>query len=129
MPYFLDHRKNSLLYKYYLLGDLSWLEQTKSQAQTEKQKTAIVWFLTCLKKEKQLIMKIESKLKAGWTFSSLPPLERAILVYAVHEIFFNEKVFVPSLISQTVDFSKRYLEPGKYKYINKVLDLLYKSKN
>jgi len=84
--------------------------------------------LTCLEKEKQLIMKIESKLKTGWTFSSLPPLERAVLIYATHETFFNECVFIPSLINQTVDFSKKYLEPDKYKYINKVLDLLYKSK-
>jgi len=67
-------------------------------------------------------------LKEGWFFSHLPPLEKAILVYASHEIFFNEKVFILSLINQAVDFSKRYLEPDKYRYINKVLDLLYKSR-
>ena len=126
--YFLDHQKISLLYKYYLLGDLSWLDQIKSQAQTEKWKVAIVWFLACLEKEKQLITKIESKLKTGWTFSCLPPLEKAVLIYASHEIFFNKSVFIPSLIDQTVEFSKKYLEPDKHKYINKILDLMYKSK-
>jgi len=125
--YFLNHQKFSLLYKYYLLGDLSWLDQAKSQIQTEKQKNEIAWFLTCLEKEKYLITKIEGKLKTGWDFSHLPPLEKVVLVYASHEIFFNKNVFIPSLIDQTVDFSKKYLEPDKYRYINKVLDLLFKS--
>lgn len=125
--YFLDHQKISLLYKYYLLGDLNWVEPIKRQAATEKQKAAIDWFLTCLTKESYLITKIESKLKTGWLFANLPPLERAVLIYASHEIFFNRQVFIPALIDQTVDFSKRYLETDKYKYINKVLDLLFKS--
>lgn len=125
--YFVDHQKISLLYRYYLLNDLDWLEQTKIQAQTEKKKTVIIWFLACLEKEKYLIMKIESKLKTGWTFSYLPPLEKTVLVYVSHEIFFNKSVFVPSLIDQAVDFSKKYLEPDKYRYINKILDLLFKS--
>ena len=33
------------------------------------------------------------------------------------------------IIDQTINFSKVYLEEGKYKYINKVLDLLFKEKN
>jgi transcription termination factor NusB len=126
--YFLNHQKNSLLYKYYLLGDLSWWDQAKGQMLTEKQKNIIAWFLDCLEKEKFLITKIESKLKTRWTFSHLPPLEKAILIYASHEIFFNKNVFIPSLIDQTIDFSKKYLEPNKYRYINKALDLIYKTK-
>lgn len=130
MPYssfFLDKQKISLLYKYYLLGDLSWWERTKSQEQTEKKKAKFDWLIICLEKENYLISQIESKLKEGWTFSRLLPLEKAALIYSTYEIFFNEKVFIPSLINQMVDFSKKYLEPDKYKYINKILDLLFKS--
>jgi transcription termination factor NusB len=54
-------------------------------------------------------------------------LEKATLIYASHEMLFNPDVFVPSLINQIVEFSKKYLELEKYKYINKVLDLLFKS--
>ena len=124
--FFLDKQKISLLYKYYLLEDLSWLEPAKEQAQTEKQKAKIDWFLTCHEKEKYLITQIENKLKKGWSFSRLPPLEKSVLVYATHEILFTKEVFIPSLINQIVEFSKRYLEDDKYRYINKVLDLIYK---
>jgi transcription termination factor NusB len=57
----------------------------------------------------------------------LPPLEKAALVYASYEIFFNPGILVPSLINKIIEFSKKYLETEKYKYINKVLDLLFKS--
>ncbi|RHZ36337.1 transcription antitermination factor NusB [endosymbiont GvMRE of Glomus versiforme] len=126
--FFLDKQKIALFYKYYLLGDLSWLESAKSQAQTEKQKAKIAWFLSCCEKEKYLITQIESKLKEGWNFSRLLPLEKAVLIYATYEILFTEEIFIPAFINQIIDFSKRYLEEGKYKYINKVLDLIYKSK-
>jgi len=126
--FFLDKQKISLLYKYYLLGDLSWLESAKEQAQTEKQKAKIAWFLTCYEKEKYLITQIESKLTKGWSFSRLPPLEKSVLVYATHEILFVKEIFIPSLINQIVEFSKKHLEDDKYKYVNKILDLMYKSK-
>ena len=126
--FFLDKQKISLLYKYYLLGDLSWLEPAKEQAQNEKQKAKIAWFLTCYEKEKYLITQIESKLKKGWSFSRLPPLEKSVLVYATHEILFVKEIFIPSLINQIVEFSKKHLEDDKYKYVNKILDLMYKSK-
>jgi len=60
----------------------------------------------------------------------LPPLEKAILTYAAYELLsaqdFNQ---VKMIIDQTVSFSKVYLEEGKYKYINKILDLLFKEKS
>jgi len=60
----------------------------------------------------------------------LPPLEKAILTYAAYELLsaqdFNQ---VKMIIDQTVNFSKVYLEEGKYKYINKILDLLFKEKS
>lgn len=127
MAYFVDKYKISLLYKYYLLGDLNWLEPTQKQSQTNKRKNRTAWFLNGLEKEKYLIGEIEKRLKTGWNFSHLPPLEKATLIYASYEIFFNSNVFVPALINQIVEFSKKYLESEKYKYINKVLDLLFKS--
>lgn len=127
MAFFVDRYKISLLYKHYLLGDLNWLEPIQKQPQTSKQKSRIDWFLTCLEKEKYLIAEIEKRLKTGWNFSHLPPLEKAVLIYASYEILFNPNIFVPALINQIIEFSKKYLESEKYKYINKVLDLLFKS--
>jgi len=55
----------------------------------------------------------------------LPPLEKAILVYATYELLFGQNPnYSRMIISQTINFSKAYLEEGKYKYINKVLDLI-----
>jgi transcription termination factor NusB len=53
-------------------------------------------------------------------------LEKATLIYASQEIIFNQNVFAPALINQIVEFSKKHLDQNKYKYINKVLDLLFK---
>lgn len=125
--FFIDKYKISLLYKYYLLEDLNWFDLFQKQTQTNKQKKRITWFLVCLEKEKCLISEIEKKLKTGWEFSHLPPLEKATLVYSSYEILFNPNTFAPSLINQIVEFSKNYLEIEKFKYINKVLDLLFKS--
>ena len=127
MPtYFLiEKQKAFLLYKYYLLNSIDWLE--REEVENEKQKLRISWFLNCLEKEKYLVKQIEEKLKTGWKFSHLPPLEKALLIFASYEIIFQKQVPVPLLIDQVIIFSKKYLEEDKYKYINKVLDLLSKS--
>lgn len=120
----LDKRKIFLLYHYYLLGDIQKIEEGKN----EKEK--IIWFDKCLEKERLLVEKINEKLKVGWEFSHLPPLEKAILVYASYELLFGKNNdLVKMIISQTINFSKAYLEENKYKYINKVLDLIIKNKN
>jgi transcription termination factor NusB len=60
----------------------------------------------------------------------LPPLEKAILTYATYELLSSQDLNqVKMIIDQTINFSKAYLEEGKYKYINKVLDLLFKEKS
>jgi transcription termination factor NusB len=60
----------------------------------------------------------------------LPPLEKAILIYGVYELLFGQSPnYEKVIIDQTINFSKAYLEESKYKYINKVLDLLFKEKN
>jgi transcription termination factor NusB len=57
----------------------------------------------------------------------LPPLEKAILIYATYELLFGQSIHYPKvIIDQIINFSKVYLEEGKYKYVNKVLDLLVK---
>jgi len=59
----------------------------------------------------------------------LPPLERAILVYAAYELLFGKNANLGEMIiDQTINFSKVYLETGKHRYINKVLDLIIKEK-
>ena len=81
----------------------------------------------CCEREKYLREKITKKLKTGWEFSCLPPLEKATLVYAAYELLFGKNPdYSKMIIDQTINFSKVYLEVEKYKYINKVLDLLVK---
>jgi len=55
----------------------------------------------------------------------LPPLERAILIYASYELLLGKDTYLGKMIiDQAINFSKVYLEDNKYKYINKVLDLI-----
>jgi len=118
----LDKRKIFLLYSYYLLGKVQ-----KTEKESEKERT--IWLNQCLEKEKYLSEKITKKLKTGWEFSHLPPLERAILTYAAYELLFGKNIDLSKMIiSQDISLSKAYLEEDKYKYINKVLDLVSKEK-
>ena len=118
----LDKRKIFLLYQYYLLGKVQ-----KTEEEDKKAKERIFWLAKCCEREKFLSEKIAKKLKIGWEFSRLPPLERAILIFAAYELLFGQNPNYPKMIiDQVINFSKVYLEAGKYKYINKVLDLLIK---
>ena len=120
----LDKRKIFLLYRYYLLGEIQ-----KVESGDEKEKARTIWFNNCLEKEKFLQEKITKKLKTGWEFSRLPPLERAILIYAAYELLLGKNTDLAKvIIDQTINFSKVYLEEGKYKYVNKVLDLIIKER-
>ena len=124
----LDKRKIFLLYHYYLVDN--FFDHKSGECIDEKEQKRVLWLKDCLKDKDFLQEKIAKKLKTGWEFSRLPPLEKAILTYATYELFsvqdFNQ---VKMLIDQTINFSKVYLEENKYKYINKVLDLLFKEKN
>ena len=121
----LDKRKIFLLYHYYLLGDIP-----NAIIKSEKDKRRFVWLKNCLEKESFLRERIASKLKTGWEFPRLPPLEKAILTYAAYELLFDQSSnYSKMIIDQVINFSKAYLEEDKYKYINKVLDLLLKEKN
>ena len=116
----LDKRKSFLLYQYYLLGNIS-----NTTNENEKDNERLIWLKGCLEKEKFLRGKIAKKLKVGWEFSRLPPLEKSILLYATYELLFNQTTnYAKVIIDQVVNFSKVYLEEIKYKYINKILDLL-----
>lgn len=124
MPHHFSFEKEKifLLYKYYLLNDKSWIKEEKNE------KGQIDWLLGCLEKEEKLIAEIKKRLKEGWEFFRLPPLEKSILVFGSYEILYQKKVPTPLLIDQMIIFSKKYLEKDKYKYINKILDLITNEK-
>ena len=125
----LDKRKIFLLYQYYLL-DKSFNSNKSVKNLDEKEQKRLFWFNNFLKEEVYLREKIAKKLKDGWEFSRLPPLEKAVLTYAVYELLLAQDLNqVKMIIDQTINFSKVYLEEGKYRYINKVLDLLFKERN
>lgn len=124
----LDKRKIFLLYHYYLIDN--FFNHKSGDYIDEKEQKRFFWFKDCLKSKDFLQEKIAKKLKTGWEFSRLPPLEKAILTYATYELFSaQDSNQVKMLIDQTINFSKVYLEENKYKYINKILDLLFKEKS
>ena len=117
----LDKRKIFLLYHYYLLGE------KPQKIENGREKERVIWFANCLEGENFLIEKVAQKLKTAWEFSRLPPLERAILIYASYELLLGKDTYLGKMIiDQAINFSKVYLEDNKYKYINKVLDLVSK---
>jgi len=123
-----DKRKVFLLYHYYLLDNFFSDKSVKNE--DEKGQKRLFWLNDCLKGETYFREKIAQKLKIGWEFSRLPPLEKAILIYATYELLFKSNSdYEKMIIDQTINFSKVYLEEGKYRYINKILDLLFKEKN
>lgn len=122
----LDKRKIFLLYQYYLLGSILKIEQSGDRKTQER----VIWFNNCLAKESYLREEVEKKLKTGWEFFRLPPLERGILIFTIYELFLEKNSLCEKIIiDQIVNFSKTYLEKNKYKYINKILDLIIKEKS
>ena len=106
-----------------MLGEIQ-----KIESEDEKEKERIIWLAKCLEKEQFLSEKINEKLKTGWEFSRLSPLEKAILTYASYELLVGKNIdLAKMIIDQTINFSKVYLEENKFKYINKNLDLLWKN--
>jgi transcription termination factor NusB len=114
----LDKRKIFLLYQYYLLNEV----------EENEEKITLSWLQNCLAKKDYLQEKITENLKENWELSSLPPLEKAILIFASYELIFGSNAHYPKIIiDQVINFSKVYLEENKFKYINKNLDLLWKN--
>lgn len=92
----------------------------------EEDKELSKWIKQFKTQEIKLQKNIEDKLKTGWTFSRILPLEKAIMMYAAKEIEAHKPQSSKPIIDQIINFSKAYLEENKYKYINKVLDLFIK---
>ncbi|WNE41557.1 MAG: Transcription antitermination protein NusB [Mycoplasmataceae bacterium] len=92
------------------LNDLNWFKDFKSQ-------------------KEDILEKINNNLKKDWSISRIPALEKSILANAIYEIknssFNNEKSYF-LIINKAIDFSKKYLDFEKFKYINKVLDIVLK---
>src|SRR3954468_16268282 len=119
----LDKRKIFFLYQNCLVGFI----ENSEVSDDEKEVKRLIWFEKCLEKENLLSEKIAKKLKDGWEFTRLLPLEKALLVYASYEILFNqENHYAKMIIDQVINFSKVYLEENKHKYINKILDSFFK---
>jgi len=107
----LNKKNIFIIYRYYLLEKNFFSEEEKNFFEEKK------------KIENMIII----RLKNNWLFSDLPPLEKSILFYSLYEMFLKKNFFYHKMIiDQVVNFSKSYLDNSKYKYINKILDLVRK---
>lgn len=111
------------LYQYFLEG---CSQQTFRQFLFEEEgKTLITEQYEMLNKiidfEYDLIDLINTKLKSGWDFESLKPIEKAILILAVYEIV-HTKTDKKIVINEAIIITKTYCPNDAYKYINGVLD-------
>lgn len=129
-PTITQHQKRvniiEILYQYYLQQTtptdfenyLAEIITTDNEPQI-KAVREILWY------EKNLIKEIEKHLKSGWSFSSLKPTEKAVLILATYEIF-HTNTEKPIIINEAIILAKQYCDNNAYKYINGVLDKVNK---
>lgn len=116
-----------ILYQYFLEQNnqkdfekfLATIASEENQSQITIVKD-IIWY------QSDLIKEIEKYLKTNWTFNSLKPTERAILILAAYEIFYT-KTDKAIIINEAIILAKQYCDKNVYKYINGVLDKINKS--
>ncbi|MCL6428468.1 hypothetical protein LT335_00007 [Spiroplasma sp. JKS002669] len=116
-----------ILYQYFLEQNnqkdfekfLATIASEENQSQITVVKD-IIWY------QSDLIKEIEKYLKTNWTFNSLKPTERAILILAAYEILYT-KTDKAIIINEAIILAKQYCDKNVYKYINGVLDKINKS--
>lgn len=116
-----------ILYQYFLEQNnqkdfekfLATIASEENQSQITIVKD-IIWY------QSDLIKEIEKYLKTNWTFNSLKPTERAILILAAYEILYT-KTDKAIIINEAIILAKQYCDKNVYKYINGVLDKINKS--
>lgn len=117
-----------ILYQYFLdQQNKEALEQSIEQeekantlpSEVIKQIKDIMWY------QEQLISAIQKNLKINWNFTSLKPIEKAILLLASYEILYTttQKAII---INEAIILAKHYCDNNAYKYINGVLDKINK---
>lgn len=115
-----------ILYQYFLQKEtekefekyLTELTNEENQEQIKNVKE-ILWY------QDNLIKEIENHLKSGWSFKSLKPTEKAILLLATYEIIYTNTQ-KPIIINEAIILAKEYCDTNTYKYINGVLDKINK---
>lgn len=79
-----------------------------------------------LKHYKEEIELIQSNMK-NWTFDRLDRMEQAILLLSVTNYFYREeKTDKKVIISVALELSHKYLDDGRYKFVNAILDNILK---
>lgn len=129
-PTMTQHQKRiniiEILYQYFLeqnnQKDFEKYLKTITNEENHHQITTvkdILWY------QNDLIKEIEKNLKIKWTFNSLKPTERAILILATYEILYTE-TDKAIIINEAIILAKQYCDKNVYKYINGVLDKINK---
>lgn len=87
------------------------------------------WIYDFLKVKNEIISKIEERIIEQWSFENIEILEKSLFCFSIFEmIYLREKKYANLIIYNSVSFSKKYLGENKYKYVNKILDLIKKEK-
>ncbi|WP_381415050.1 transcription antiterminator NusB [Spiroplasma endosymbiont of Anurida maritima] len=77
--------------------------------------------INVLKKEDEIVAKINEKLKHGWTFERLSNYHKAILLLGIFEINFL-KIDKPIIVNEVLEILEKTSDNEDYNYINAILD-------
>jgi N utilization substance protein B len=95
----------------------------KNQQYDEKQIKIIKYYIT---NKQDMIDLISKYLKPTWTFNRLPVVDQAIFLSAISEYKISNIDF-KIIVDQALITAKYYTESNSIKYINAILDKIFKN--
>ena len=88
------------------------------------------WFEDFKQNKVKVYKKINLNLSDGWTIDRIPLIEKSVLSVSIYELSISnlkkKKINAIKLINKAVEFSKKYLDFNKFRYVNAVLDSILK---
>ena len=115
-------RNLTLLYTYFLSKENNEIEKFLIKPNFNSINND--WFEKFKKNKIEIYEKINNNLSNDWTIERIPLIEKSILSISIYELNYlkEEKREAIKLINKVVEFSKKYLDANKFKYIHAILD-------
>ncbi len=104
------------------------VEVSKREKITEENLSYLIRLLDEIKKNRKVIDRAIKENLKGWRFGRLHLLAKAIMRVATCELFFFPDVPPKVSIDEAVEIAKEYIDEAGKRFINGVLDAIYKKK-